>query len=118
MGKLAWGGDKGGGSPSPGTGSQSPTVTSKMGTTGGSLREMLKMPEYHNPDPLVRLIGEANQAPAIVEGMSITSLVDSGACMSAMVKSFAEELQLEIKPLKTILDIESMGVVQYLITGM
>ena len=67
------------------------------------------MPKYHNPDPLVRLIGEANKAPAVVEGVPITSLVDSGACMSAMVKSFAEELQLEIKPLKTILDIEGMG---------
>ena len=67
------------------------------------------MPEYHNPNPLVRLIGEANEAPAIVQGVSITSLVDSGACMSAMVKSFAEELQLEIKPLKTIVDIEAMG---------
>ena len=109
MGKLTWGGDKGGGSSSPGTGSQSPTVTSKLGTTGGSLREMLKMPEYHNPDPLVRLIGEANEAPAIVEGIPITSLVDSGACMSAMVKSFAKELQLEIKQLKTILDIEGTG---------
>ena len=109
MGKLVWGGDKGGGSSSPGTGSQSPTVTSKMGTTRGSLREMLKMPEYHNPDPLVRLIGKANKAPAIVEGIPITSLVDSGACMSAMVKSFAEELQLEIKSLKTILDIEGTG---------
>ena len=82
---------------------------SKLGTTGGSLREMLKMPEYHNLDPLVRLIGEANEAPAIVEGIPITSLVDSGACMSAMVKSFAKELQLEIKLLKTILDIEGMG---------
>ena len=29
--------------------------------------------------------------------------------MSAMVKSFAKELQLEIKPLKTILDIEGTG---------
>ena len=118
MGKLAWGGDKGGGSSSPGTGSQSRTVTSKMGTTRGSLREMLKMPEYHNPDPLVRLIGEANKVPTIVQGIPITSLVDSGACMLAMVKSFAEELQLEIKPLKTILDIEGMGVVQYHIMGM
>ena len=70
---------------------------------------MLKMPEYHNPDPLVRLIGDANEAPAIVEGVPITSLVDSGACMSAMVKSFAKELRLEIKPLKTILDIEGTG---------
>ena len=70
---------------------------------------MLKMPNYHNPDPLVRLIGDANEAPAIVEGVPITSLVDSGACMLAMVKSFAKELRLEIKPLKTILDIEGRG---------
>ena len=68
------------------------------------------MPEYHNPDPLVRLIGgDANEAPAIVEGVPITSLVDSGTCILAMVKSFAKELQLEIKPLKTILDIEGTG---------
>ena len=38
--------------------------------------------------------------------------------MSVMVKSFAEELQLEIKPLKTIFDIEATGVVQCLIMGM
>ena len=57
------------------------------------------MPEYHNPDPLIHLIGPANEAPAEIEGVPITSLVDLGACMSAMVKSFAEELQLEIKPL-------------------
>ena len=50
------------------------------------------MPEYHNPDPLVRLIGEANKAPAIVEGIPITSLVDSGACMSVMDKRFVKEL--------------------------
>ena len=109
MDKLTRGGDEEGGSPSPGPGIQPPTVISKMETTGGSLREMLKMPEYHNPDPLVRLIGEANEAPAIVEGVPITSLVDSGACMWAMVKSFAKELQLEIKPLKTILDVGGTG---------
>ena len=82
---------KKGGSPSPGPRIQPPTVISKKGTTGGSLGEILKMPEYHNPDPLVRLIGDANEAPAIVEGVPITSLVDSGACMSAMVKGFAKE---------------------------
>ena len=38
--------------------------------------------------------------------------------MSAMVKSFAKELQLEIKPLKTILDIEGRGVEQYHIMDM
>ena len=70
---------------------------------------MLKMPEYHNPDPLVRLIGKTNEASAVVDGIPITCLVDTGACMSAMVKSFAEELKLEIKPLETILNIEVTG---------
>ena len=50
-----------------------------------------------------------NESPAIVEGVPITSLVDSGANMSAITKSFAEELQLEIKGLQTILDIEATG---------
>ena len=63
-----------------------------MGTAGGSLREMLKMPEYHNPDPLVRLIGKANEASALVDGIPITCLVDSGACMSAMVKASQKNL--------------------------
>ena len=67
------------------------------------------MPEYHNPDPLVRLIGKTNEALAIVDGVPITCLVDSGSCMSAMVKSFAKALKLEIKPLHTILDIEVTG---------
>ena len=42
-------------------------------------------------------------------GFHITSLVDSGANMTAITKSFAEELQLEIKSLQTILDIEATG---------
>ena len=67
------------------------------------------MLEYHNPDPLVRLIGKTNEAPAVVDGVPITCLIDSGSNMSAMVKSFAKELGLEIKPLHTILDIEVTG---------
>ena len=57
------------------------------------------MPEYHNPDPLVRLIGKTNEASAVVDGVPITCLIDSGSCMLAMVKSFAKALNLEIKPL-------------------
>ena len=111
MGKSERGGDERGGSSSPGAEAQPPTatVTSKMGSVGGSLREMLNMPEYHNPDPLVRLIGKTNEASAMVDGVPITCLIDSGSCMSAMVKSFAKALNLEIKPLNTILDIEVTG---------
>ena len=50
-------------------------------------------PQYHSPDPLVRLIGMPNESLAIVEGVPITSLIDLGANMSAITKSFVEELQ-------------------------
>ena len=83
------------------------TLGGGSGSEGGY--GFVPSPQYHNPDPLVCLIGPANESPGEVEDVKITSLVDSGACMSAMVKSFAEELNLEIKPLSTILDIESTG---------
>ena len=92
------------------------TWEEEIGSEGGY--GFIPSPQYHNPNPLVRVIGPANESPVEVEGVRITSLVDSGACMSAMVKSFAEELQLEIKPLSTILDIESTGGVGYHTTGM
>ena len=66
-------------------------------------------PQYQNPDPLVRLMGIPNESPVFVEGVPITSLINSGANLSAITKSFVEELQLEIKELQTILDIEATG---------
>ena len=76
---------------------------------GGTWVNMVPGPQYHNPDPLVRLIGTPNESKVEVEGVPITALIDSGANLSAITKSFAEELQLEIKELKTILDIEPTG---------
>ena len=76
---------------------------------GGSGVSTVPGPQYHNPDPLVRLIGTPNESRVEVEGVPITALIDSGANLSAITKSFAEELQLEIKELKTILDIEPTG---------
>ena len=76
---------------------------------GGSGVNTVPGPQYHNPDPLVRLIGTPNESRVEVEGVPITALIDSGANLSAITKSFAKELQLEIKGLQTILDIEPTG---------
>ena len=35
--------------------------------------------KYHNPDPLLRLIGPANEATVVVEGQKFPALIDSGA---------------------------------------
>ena len=63
-------------------------------------------PEYHNPDHLVQLIGPANEGKVNVEGVETTALIDTGACMSAMTKSFAEALELELKSLDSMLEIK------------
>ena len=110
MGKPAWGGGFGGCTLSPGKGAPpKPTVTSKAMGGGGSGVNTVPGPQYHNPDPLVRLIGTPNESRVEVEGVPITALIDSGANLSAITKSYAEELRLDIKGLQTILDIEPTG---------
>ena len=42
---------------------------------------------YHNPDPLLRLIGPANEATIIVEGQKFPALIDSRAQLSTMLES-------------------------------
>ena len=85
------------------------TISKKVNK--GGLREggYIPAPEYHNPDPLVRLIGPANEGKVKMEGVETTALIDTGACMSAITKSFAEALELELKPLESVLDIEATG---------
>ena len=69
-----------------------------------ALREL-----HHNPDPLYRLIGEPNEASVIVENQKVEGLIDSGAQVSSISDKFAQELNLEVKKLETLLDLEPTG---------
>ena len=51
---------------------------------------------YHNPDPLGRLVGEANESNVIVEGQETRALLDSGSQLLAI--SWAWVKQLNLKP--------------------
>ena len=64
---------------------------------------------YHNPDPLVRLIGEANETEIIIENEKVKGLIDSGAQVSSISDTFASKLGLKIKQLNTLLDLEPTG---------
>ena len=55
---------------------------------------------YHNPDPLLRLIGPANEATIIIEGQRFLALVDSGAQLSTMSESLVRALKLPIHNIK------------------
>ena len=64
---------------------------------------------YYNPDPLFRLIGEANEANIELDGVELKALVDSGSQISTVTKKLAKLMGWKIKSLKNILDIEGTG---------
>ena len=64
---------------------------------------------YHNPDPLGRLVGEANESKVIVEGQETRALLDSGSQLSAISWTWVKKLNLEPKQLQSILQIEGSG---------
>ena len=61
---------------------------------------------YHNPDPLGRLVGEANESSVIVEGWETKALLDSGSQLSAISWTWVKELNLKPQQLQSILQIE------------
>ena len=54
---------------------------------------------YYNPDPLYQLIGRVNEAQVKIDGCEVTGLIDSGANISSILKSFAEKLGLPCRQL-------------------
>ena len=52
-----------------------------------------KGPQYHNPDPPVRLIEDTNDPNIIIDGVNCKILVDSGAQISTITKSFANTVR-------------------------
>ena len=64
---------------------------------------------YHNPDPLIQLIGPVNESMVILEGKEYPALLDSGAQPSGISLKLAKKLGLKIYQLDTLLDIEGFG---------
>ena len=64
---------------------------------------------YHNPDPLVQLIGELNETSVVIINVKVKGLVDSGAQISSISDKFAKLLKLPRNKLEILLDLEPMG---------
>ena len=65
--------------------------------------------KYHNPDPLLRLIGPANEAVIIVEGQEFPALINSGAQLSTMSEALVQALKLPAHNLNTLIEAEVSG---------
>ena len=64
---------------------------------------------YHNPDPLFRLVGEANKSTVIVEDQEARTLLDSGSQLSAISLAWVKKLNLNPQRLCSILQIAGSG---------
>ena len=71
--------------------------------------------KYHNLDPLLRLIGLANEATIIVEGQRFLALIDSGTQLSMMSESLVQALKLPVHKLNTLIEAEASwrGIIPY-----
>ena len=50
---------------------------------------------YHNPDPLFRLVGEANESMVIVEGQEARALLDSGSQLLAISLKWVKMIEIK-----------------------
>ena len=77
-----------------------------------SKRFLSEVDLHYNPDPLSGLIGEPNESEVFVDREKVTALINSWAQISSIIISLARALKLEIKNLRTILDLEATGGLQ------
>ena len=64
---------------------------------------------YLNPDPLLILIGQANETQVKIENQIFTALIDSGAQISQLTESLVKALGLEMKQLNDLLPLHGAG---------
>ena len=55
---------------------------------------------YHNPDLLLRLVGEGNETMVIVEAQEARALIYSGSQLSAISLAWVKKLKLEPQQLQ------------------
>ena len=72
-----------------------------------TLKPMRK--QYHNPDPIVCLVGKVNEARILIDDVECLALIDSGAQISTITIEFVKQLGLQIHQLDRILKFEITG---------
>ena len=98
---------------SPTTSRLSPTI-SKSTNIGG--KKMARSPIdnskstiFLNPDPWARLIGRANEEKIIVNGNTVTALLDTGIQVKHISLDYCQAMGIPINPIEQLVNIEGAG---------
>ena len=91
----------------------SPTI-SKSTNIGG--KKMARSPidnnkstKFLNPDPWARLIGRANEEKIIVNGNTVTALLDTGRQVTHISLDYCQAMGIPINPIEQLVNIEGAG---------
>ena len=82
-----------------------PKLTQDKAVKKRGWKEITPIP-FLNPNPVVQLVGCANEALVVVDGCEVVALVDLGAQVLTMSAQLCEELGLKIQPLGQLLELE------------
>ena len=98
---------------SPTTSRHFPTI-SKSTNIGG--KKMARCPSdnnnsttFLNPDPWARLIGRANEEKIMVNGNTVTALMDTGSQVTHMSLDYCQAMGIPINPIEQMVHIEGAG---------
>ena len=74
-------------------------------------RETNRNPQRNtlNPDPWAKLIGRANEEKILVNGKSVTSLLDSGSQVTHISHGYCLAMGIPIHPITQVVHIEERG---------
>ena len=64
--------------------------------------KLVAEPGYYNPEPLLCLLGCANETKFVVKGVEMMALVDTGSQISALTEGFCTEMGLKILLLRNL----------------
>ena len=89
------------------------STAKRTGSSGWEAKPAVKLnspaDQYHNPDPIIRLIGRKNESIIKIENQEFTALIDPGAQISTICTSLVEKLKLPVHSLEQILYAEPIG---------
>ena len=92
--------------------SHSPCI-SRSTTLGGKnvARESNRNPQRNivNPDPWTRLIGRTNEKEIMVNGKSVTALLDTGSQVTHISQDYCQAMGIPIHPINQLVQIEGTG---------
>ena len=65
--------------------------------------------KFLNPDPWARLICRANEEKIIVNGNTVTALLDTGSQVTHISLDYCQAMGTPINPIKQLVNIEGAG---------